>query len=41
MVPRDNKVHESLLQIPMPVIPLFFFAIALKVFDREGGSAED
>ena len=36
---RDSKVHESLSPIPMPVVPLFF-AIALKVFDREGGSTE-
>jgi len=36
---QGYKVHESLSPIPTPVVPLFF-AIALKVFDREGRSTE-
>ena len=47
MVPGIMAVHESLLQSPTPVVSPFFafaspfFAIALKTFDRKGGSAED
>jgi hypothetical protein len=40
MVPRDNKFMNPFTNSHASR-PALFFAIALKVFDREGGSAED